>query len=458
MKKSSIVQHLKTKRHRENKQRSQQDEAVQEEGLEDEETVEQQPPPAQKNFNRDLCKALISSNIPLNKVNSTPFSSFLLKYTAYTVPDQSTLRKYHVQDLYKETLSDLRHKVDGKKLWVSLDETTDVEQRYVACFVFGILGEEVERLKCYLGNVAELKSVNHSTIAAFFNDSLHVLWPQQILYENVLIATTDAAPYMCKAMRGLQVMYPKMIHVTCLAHGLHRVAEMVRSNYPEVNRLISAAKSVFLKSPRRVEKFKELSPGVSLPPSPVVTRWGTWLEAAQYYSNHLEEVNKTIMSFDETEAQSIAECRELLNNVEVKVSLAFIANQFSVLASTIEKLETRGLSLKTAVGYITEVKEKLENMYDRTYFDKFTSVLAKNKGFATVKKISSLLSGKLKKTKDEYINQYSSSELTAFQFAPVVTCDVERMFSVYKTVLADNRRSFHFENLKHHLIIKCNEP
>ncbi|XP_037792654.1 uncharacterized protein LOC119588012 isoform X2 [Penaeus monodon] len=85
LKKSSIVQHLKTKRHRENKQRSQQDEAVQEEGLEDEETVEQQPPPAQKNFNRDLCKALISSNIPLNKVNSTPFSSFLLKYTAYTV-------------------------------------------------------------------------------------------------------------------------------------------------------------------------------------------------------------------------------------------------------------------------------------------------------------------------------------------------------------------------------------
>ena len=78
-----------------------------------------------------------------------------------------------------------------------------MEQRYVACFVFGILGKEEERSKCYVGNMAELKSVNHSTIAAFFIDSLHVLWPQQILYENVLIATTDAAPYMYKAMRGL---------------------------------------------------------------------------------------------------------------------------------------------------------------------------------------------------------------------------------------------------------------
>ena len=85
------------------------------------------------------------------------------------------------------------------------------------------------------------------------------------------------------------------------------------------------------------------------------------------------------------------------------------------------------------------------------------SVLNKNKGFETVQKNSSLLSRKIKQTNDEYIKQFSSSELTAFQFAPVVTCDVERMFSVYKTGLADNIRSFHFENLKLNLIIKCNE-
>ena len=55
------------------------------------------------------------------------------------------------------------------------------------------------------------------------------------------------------------------------------------------------------------------------------------MEAAQYYSNHLEEVTNAIMSFDKTEAQSIVECRELLDNVEMKVSLGFIANQFAML-------------------------------------------------------------------------------------------------------------------------------
>lgn len=123
---------------------------------------------------------------------------------------------------YTKKLLIFSKKVDGKKLWVSIDETSDCEQRYVACFVFGILGEEEERTKCYLGNMAQLESVNHSTIAAFFNDSLTVLWPNQVLYNNVFIVATDAAPYMCKAMKGLQVLFPKMVHnmfSTWLAQG-----------------------------------------------------------------------------------------------------------------------------------------------------------------------------------------------------------------------------------------------
>ena len=68
-------------------------------------------------------------------------------------------------------------------------------------------------------------------------------------YENVLLVVTDAAPYMVKSMSGLKSLYPKMIHVTCLAHGLHRVAEFIRSSNSEVNRLIATGKSMFVKAP-----------------------------------------------------------------------------------------------------------------------------------------------------------------------------------------------------------------
>lgn len=42
---------------------------------------------------------------------------------------------------------------------------------------------------------------------------------------KILLLITDADPYMVKAANSLKVFYSKFIHATCLAHGLHRVAE-----------------------------------------------------------------------------------------------------------------------------------------------------------------------------------------------------------------------------------------
>lgn len=454
-----------TKKHRENKKKHQEatipENAQSISEIEDQDVMEQQQHTSlthkTNKFRRDLCEAFVSADIPLNKLSAVKLSHFLEGYTGYTVPNQSTLRKYYVPDIYQNTLASLQRKAAGKKLWVSLDETTDAEQRYVACFVFGILGVEDEQGKCYLGNVAELQSVNHSTVAAFFNDSIRIIWPEQTLYDNILVATTDAAPYMIKAMRTLKGLFPKMVHVTCLAHGLHRVAELVRATNPDVNRLISSAKSVFLKAPHRTQLFKQLCPNVPLPPSPVVTRWGTWLAAAQYYATNLEALVNVMMSLDSNEAQSIKECQDLVNKIEIKNSLTFIATNFTILQTTITKLETRGLRIESAVQMIADVEKRLQNLHDPTYHQKLTSVLNKNVGFQTIKEISQVLSGQLNKSQNEFIKGCSCSDLSAFAFAPVVSCDVERMFSVYNTILADNRRSFLFENLKQYLIIKCNE-
>ena len=103
-----------------------------------------------------------------------------------------------------------------------------------------------ERDKCYFTNMVFLYPVNHSTITVFFNESLLQLWPDQILYHNILFATTDAAPYMMKGKWAL-----KMMHITCIAHGLHRDTELIRHNYSVVNRLINAGKTVFVKTPLR---------------------------------------------------------------------------------------------------------------------------------------------------------------------------------------------------------------
>jgi hypothetical protein len=61
---------------------------------------------------------------------------------------------------------------------------------------------------------------------------------------------------MVKAARGLQALYPRMVHLTCLAYPVHRVAGIIRGTYPDVEKLISNAKKMFVKAPLRVQKFK----------------------------------------------------------------------------------------------------------------------------------------------------------------------------------------------------------
>lgn len=412
---------------------------------------------AQKKFTNDLCEAFLAANIPFNKLSNVVFKQFLNNYTGMAVPDQSTIRKYYVQRVYDDKMEELRKKAEGQKIWVSLDETTDIDQRHVVCFAFGLLGVDGERCKSYLANVQILDRVNHSTISGFFHDSLRCIWPQQVNYNNVLIVTTDAASYMKKAINALQITYPKMIHMTCLAHALHRVAELVRVNYPAINALISSVKNVFVRSPNRIDTFRELCPDTALPPSPVVTRWGSWIAAATYLATNYDKIYEVISKFDRSQAQSIEDSQVLLENVETPTTLSFISATFSILPKSIKKLEVAGLPLSSAIEIIDSVEDSLKTSYDRTYINKLDDVIKKNTGFASLKYISSVLKGDSSITApDKLPKNLTPCDMACYKYAPVVSCEVERIFSVYKTVLADNRRSFAFENLKKVLVVKCN--
>ncbi|KAG7162106.1 hypothetical protein Hamer_G010763 [Homarus americanus] len=115
-----------------------------------------------------------------------------------------------------------------------------------------------------------------------------------------------------------------MIHVTCLAHGLHRVAELARAVMPDVNVLISTVKKVFLKVPSRKERFRQIAGTVPLPPSPVVTRWGTWIEAALYYADNFETVKCVVESFDPTASVHMKEAQKVLKKDGLREDIIFI--------------------------------------------------------------------------------------------------------------------------------------
>lgn len=89
------------------------------------------------------------------------------------------------------------------------------------------------------------------------------------------------------------MFYENLTHLTCLCHGMHRVCEQIRGNYKSVDQLINQTKKIFLKAPSRKAKLRELFPNLPMPPKPIITRWGTWLSAASYYSTNFEQI-KTV--------------------------------------------------------------------------------------------------------------------------------------------------------------------
>jgi hypothetical protein len=68
-------------------------------------------------------------------------------------------------------------------------------------------------------------------------------WRQNFSFDLVQ-ELSDITSYVLKGTTALKVFCPNLIHFTCLAHGLERVAEKVIAKFPQVNKLISMKKSV----------------------------------------------------------------------------------------------------------------------------------------------------------------------------------------------------------------------
>ncbi|PNF19297.1 hypothetical protein B7P43_G07511 [Cryptotermes secundus] len=289
-------------------------------------------------FSFDLCEAFLAADIPLWKLINPTLRNFIEKYTQCKVPDESTVRKNYVKQCYDLTIESIRDKIQDNFVWVSIDETQDCEGRFIANCIVGSLNKNKQSTP-YLLAVVQFKTTNSSAVSGFFINSMNLLWPNGIQYERVLLFVTDAASYIMKAGTALKVIFPNMTHLTCLAHGLHRVAETIHANFPLVDKLVSSVKKVFVKAPYRKEAFKAVAPSVSLPPEPILTRWSTWLCEVSYYTEHLETVRNVVNTFDPESAASIQIAQEVLKNAELETNLSYISAHFSDLPSAISSLE-----------------------------------------------------------------------------------------------------------------------
>jgi hypothetical protein len=121
----------------------------------------------------------------------------------------------------------------------------------------------------------------------------------------------------------------------CSTHALHLIADEIRGQFNTVDELISNMKKIFRKAPYRVALFKSIAQGIRLLPEPILTCWGTWLEAAIYYCENFQIISSVINVLDENDADSIKKVKLCLLKPGLENNLAYIKSNFQVLTMAI---------------------------------------------------------------------------------------------------------------------------
>jgi hypothetical protein len=107
-----------------------------------------------------------------------------------------------------------------------------------------------------------------------------------------------------------------------------------------------------------MQKFKEEAPTLLFPPQPIITRWGTWLDAANYYCTNYSEIEKIFNKFDPNDSFSIKSVQELFS-VTMSRSLAYIKANVCGISKSITRLETFGIQLCDAINIVKQTESEL---------------------------------------------------------------------------------------------------
>ena len=84
-----------------------------------------------------LCEAFPGADILLSKLNNPKLRLFLKKRTMKTVPNESTLRKNYVDNVFLKGNQAIRQIIRDNLIYFHVDETTNSCGRYVANLLIG---------------------------------------------------------------------------------------------------------------------------------------------------------------------------------------------------------------------------------------------------------------------------------------------------------------------------------
>ena len=216
-------------------------------------------PILEKTFKSKLVEAFLAADIPLSKLQH-PQIRRLFTHLGQLVPSESSCRE-HVDKLAVDEKQRLKERLHNKNTFLVVDESEINNSKYLKIPI----GDTAVPETTYVLDCSIVKTVNQQIVTMKIGDALKKL---DIQRHNFVLLLSDAARYMTACIATLKLLYPRLFHVTCMAHFLHKCAEKVRSHFQQVDNLIAKVKVVNVKNKNRQSEFNE----IGIPLQPVLIR------------------------------------------------------------------------------------------------------------------------------------------------------------------------------------------
>ena len=398
-----------------------------------------------ENFRDKLLVAFAASNIALGKLDNPHLRSFLQwlidsPKMDVKVPSPRTFSR-NLRNKYFHVRNKIKRDINDNDCFFLIDETPDAESRNVVNVMVGKL--DGKECKPRLIHVAFPNVVNIETIQKIVMDTCGILWKGN-MYPHLKLIISDQAAYMIKAVKQLKknISFHKsnLLHVSCVVHAIHLVCESIKKENVLVNTFLSKEKKFFKKSGKKKRLFRTVT-GIKLPPFPIEMRWGSWLSCVNYHllGKNFEKIKsfflRAISDHDIGNSDELQALQQILRSQKLSQDM-FSLSKFSKIPEIIKQLETRSLELVKQQELIKEFQMIIRGtVHERV----FLNSLSKNPDYDVVTGESQSLSDRMN-----------------FKFCPLVNCEIERSFSVYRDLLTDKRRKFTKQNLKYMMVLKCN--
>jgi len=374
-----------------------------------------------RNFANIILDTFISVDIPLYKLRHPKMHSFF-NFLGHSLPSESTVRECLNEKFNNEILR-IKNLVKDEKIFLVIDETSN-GQKYFTCALVGLISSPLKTYCIRLDTYPDSSYIK--------NFIVEILNEFNIAAKNFLVLLSDAARYMTCAARELKEFYSNLFHFTCIAHLYHNIALRISAHYTKVNTLIATVKAALSKCKKRQALFID----IGLPPDTIVTRWGSWLKTAKWYSENFYEV-KLIVSRFQDDGKIVENAKNSFLDETIKNDFLELEQNYFFMINLIENAECVTYSVSKAIEDIKNIKILNDVCNIKAYIEE-------------------------RKTKNDLFNLYQmaneSINPSTYAFllnSQATSISVERSFSMLNK-LNTKDRNFKDENFNKHVILHFN--